>query len=882
MSKLSANARSRAAMSAAFAAATGVAIFTAASVLAQEQQPEPATELEKVEVTGSRISRVSFEGALPVTVINRADILATGKTTVTEALRALPFNTSGSYVQTSGNNFQGQAQVDVRGLGANRTIVLIDGHRLPISPVSTSSADLNTIPLAAVERIEILSDGASAIYGADAIGGVINIILRKDFVGGEVTVGAGYPTAEGASTEEASMVVGFSSGKTRSIVGGSYNFKDLIFLKDRDYSRADAGDGVNFSTTSGLSGYGNSVFNADFTQSFDAPDPGCPADRGFARYVDDSATFNNAGDHLCTFDFTTVAADTASIKAISLFAYTTHAIDNTWSVVFDMNYSRSESFGRFAPAPDFLFVPEEAVTNPYGQDINIAHRYAALGPRDTETQNDVIHVLGAVKGSFDRFSTETGLRLFRYNSNEFGRNFVLNSVAASLAESGDYNPLDVANPGSEDVLNSMRITINRDGYSDVREAFAYVDVPDVFRLSAGPVGTAFGAEYREEEFADIYDSQQEAGTVGGTAGNSSSGERTAYAVFGEALIPILSSLEIGVAARYDDYDDVGGEFSPKISTRWTPISMLTTRASYGQGFRAPLLSELNANDAFSAETVRDLVQCQANGVPLETCPEVQRDTFFIANNNLKPETSDQFSAGIVVQPLHWLDASVDYYNITINDSIITPAPQSLILRELAGQTLPEGSSITRLPGGAIDFINSQTLNIAEIKTDGLDFSLNTRFRLGAWGHLRSGLSLSYVLGFTEDDGASPVQDQVGNARVGTSSAVPEYRAVLQTNWTWKTISATWYISHIAATAETQLPQEDNPILLQQVGHSPSNTVHDFQLKYGFPWRGDIIVGVKDAFDRGVNVNRTLGNPFYDQELYDPTGRMPYFRYLQRF
>lgn len=153
-----------------------------------------AVKLDRIQVTGSRISRVDIEGALPVTVINRDELERSGKTSVTEALRSLTFNTSGSYVQTSGNSFTGQAQVNLRGLGAARSVVLVNGRRLPISPVSTSAADLNSVPLAAVDRIEILSDGASAVYGADAIGGVINIILRDDFEGSQLSVGAGSPS----------------------------------------------------------------------------------------------------------------------------------------------------------------------------------------------------------------------------------------------------------------------------------------------------------------------------------------------------------------------------------------------------------------------------------------------------------------------------------------------------------------------------------------------------------------------------------------------------------------------------------------------------------------------------------------------------------------
>lgn len=848
---------------------------------AADTSSDDAVALDRIQVTGSRISRADIEGALPVTVISRDDIERSGKTSVTEALRALSFNSSGSYVQTSGNSFTGQAQVNLRGLGAARSVVLVNGRRLPISPVSTSAADLNSIPLAAVERIEVLSDGASAVYGADAIGGVVNVILRKDFEGSAVSFGAGSPSEDGGDTREASFVTGVSTGKSNAILGASYYEKDLIALADRPYSRSEFGDGVDFGTTGGLSGFGNSVFSPDFSRQLDAPDAACPEDRGFYRYTDDGS-FNMAGGPLCTYDFTGIAADTASLKAASLFAYSERQINDTWSTSFDATYSQTQSSGRFAPAPALLSVPAAAASNPYGEDIVVAHRYLALGPRDTEVQNDIVHVVGTLKGDFANYSAEAGLRFFRYNSNEFGRNYVLNSVAAANAASGAYNPLDVNNPGSQDTLNSMKVTINRDGYSEAHEAFLNIDMPMVTETAAGPVGLAFGGEFREEEFADVYDSQSEAGTVGGSAGNSSSGERDFFALYAETLVPLAEGLEMGLAVRFDDYSDVGSEFSPKVSFRYTPMDNMTLRASYGQGFRAPLLSELNANDSFSAETVRDLVVCDANGQDLTTCPQVQKDTFFVANNNLDPETSDQFSIGMVYQPTDFWDFSLDYYNIVINDSISSPSPQSLVLRELAGQALPEGSSVTRLASGAIDTITSQTVNIAEIKTDGLDLTTNLSFDLGQWGRVKSGVSLSWVLGYTEDDGATPVQDEVGYARIGTSSALPEYRGTWQTMWAISDYTVTWVVSHIADTALTQLPTEENPLLLEKVGHSSSYTLHDLQVQYVTPWNSDISVGVRDLFDRGANVNRSLGNPFYDQELYDPTGRMPYFKFTQRF
>jgi iron complex outermembrane receptor protein len=841
------------------------------------------TKLDSVEVTGSRLSRAAMEGALPVTTISREDILSSGKISVADALRASTFNTFGSYTSTAANSFQGQGLVSLRGLGSERTLVLLDGRRVATSPsVGGSGVDLNTIPLAAVEKIEVLSDGASAIYGSDAIGGVINIVLRKDFNGVEISAGAGTPTRRGGDEEDASIVAGISNGDARMLVGASYTKKEPIYLRDRSYTRSSLGpqnpDGTyNFSQAVGYSGFGNTILNADQSATLVPTDAACPADRGFVRMVDDLALFTGIENGaMCAFDFTNDAADKPRQETTSLFA--TFSYDLDYDLRFDttLSYAQSESFGRAAPSPDFLFVPGTAPTNPYGEDVYVAHRFLPLGTRDNDNRAGVFGIISSIAKSFDDIEVELGARVNRYTFTELGNGFLLRSVAASAAASGAYNPFDPLNPvGPDDdtTLKSMVVTINRDALTEYREAFSTVRLP-LFNLPAGRVDAAFGVEYRKERFYDIYDSQSEAGTIGGSAGNSSAGKRNAYAVYGEAAAPVVENVEVTLAARYDDYSDVGSAFSPKVSARWQVQPNLTLRASAGKGFRAPLLSELNANDKFSAESARDLVTCRSVGLPDADCPELQYDTFFKANSELEPEKSTQYGFGIAMQPLDWLDFTLDYYNITVEDSLTFYTVQSLIFRELLGQMLPDDTSIDR--SGARPEFTTTSDNISEISTQGLDLLVNTRFNLGPWGLLLPNLSASYVLSYEEDDGVLPVRNQVGDQEK------PEYRVTLELAWVYSDFTTTWSATHIASTSATLIPGDPNPLDLQQSGHVASNTVHDVQIKWDTPWNSTVSVGVRDLFDRGVSTNPFLTSPNYNQDLYDPTGRMPYARITQRF
>ncbi|MFM7627385.1 MAG: TonB-dependent receptor plug domain-containing protein, partial [Gammaproteobacteria bacterium] len=201
------------------------------------QTASAAEGLDEVVVTGSRIKRENIESAaLPVTVITREQLDESGDTSVADFIRDLPFNSFGSLRQQSGNSGQSFAGISLRGLGEGRTLVLVDGRRAPVAPNVGSAQDLNSIPLAAVERIEVITNGASAIYGSDAIGGVVTIITRKDFNGVQAVVGASDPRRSGGATEEGSLIFGASGDRGSLLAGVSYNHRDIIFQRDRSYS----------------------------------------------------------------------------------------------------------------------------------------------------------------------------------------------------------------------------------------------------------------------------------------------------------------------------------------------------------------------------------------------------------------------------------------------------------------------------------------------------------------------------------------------------------------------------------------------------------------------------------------------------------------------
>jgi len=857
----------------------GIACALSPFAVAAQASAEDATQtLDRIQVTGSRISRADIEGAVPVTVIDRATIDASGKVSVSDLLRDATFSSFGNFRPQSGSSAQAVADVDLRGIGSDRTLVLIDGRRAPYAPSTGTNADLNTIPLAAVERIEILSDGASALYGSDAIGGVVNIILRRDYEGAEVRYGKGVPKVTGGDTEEASVVFGTSSDRGSLLLGASMNSRGMVFTRDQ------IGGDVR-----GGSLYGNNFYFESAT------DPGEEGDAGGALtgYACDDPNFWRNGAN-CVFDFNAVAANEASVKNKSLFARGSWRINDDWSVYTAASYSGADSFGRYAPTPGVLFVAEGTPNDPVpgdGLGAFVYHRYAAAGNRDNFVDNSVVDFnLGFTWQATDNLYVDFGLRRSNAKFKEIGRGYIVTPLAEAAAADGSYNLFDpFGNP--EEVLKGFTATIGRDGKYDIEELYANATL-DLFEMGGGASVLAFGAEYRDEDYADIYDSLSEAGVVAGSSGNSSAGQRQVYAAYAEWLFPVLENFDFTLAARYDHYSDYGSDVSPKVSVRWQPLDNLTFRASAGEGFRAPPLTYIHSQRAFSAEQVQDYRTCLSMGYIPAQCggdanndniadgPEdedavsYQIDSYSSGNATLESENSKQYSIGVAWDATDWLNLTLDYYRVEIEDRIRLIEYQELVNFDNAGMPLPPGTSVLRRANGSVREINTAYANEGDLETSGLDFNLRTRFDLDGAGRLENWLQVSRVLDYTVTDGET-VKDRLGWV------TAPDTRASLRNTWNLGGFTANWNVNHIG--------DQQNPGTVPAFGFLAggantrvgSYTTHDLSASYRAPWDGTITLGVNNVGDRYPELVGYDNRPwnFY---LYDAYGRTVYFRYSQKF
>ncbi|RAK01853.1 TonB-dependent receptor plug domain-containing protein [Aliidiomarina maris] len=876
------------------------------ATFAQEQEAatESAATPERIQVTGSRIQRTDMEGALPVTVIDRDAIDMSGENSITDVIRNTTFNTSGSFRPQSGNASGATASVNMRGLGADRTLVLVDGRRLPTSPLTGSSQDLNVVPIGMVERIEILSDGASAMYGSDAIGGVINIITRREFNGVELRYGESTVSlpSEGGDREEGSVVFGSSSDTTRLIGGVSWNNRDIIYNNAQSWVDLEpwSGYGNNWTELTAAGRPGSNATSQAFANA-------CGGERMPFYFIRDNP---NTGLDGCSYQHTAVSAEEAAIGNQAIFLKADHDINQDWNIFFNSSLSRSKYFGRYAPtlndpgdilAADSINNPTNPLSpifqetqndgSPIGDNRDVAffHRTAAIGNRDTESDLYTRDFHLGVDGRIGNVDVDGGIRRTVSKNYDFGRGYLLRSAlrdaanitvdqVEALGPNQAYyrldDPFGMRYEGNEEamaahqaIVNSMNVTTSRVSEFRIDEVYASAAF-DLFDLNAGTVQAVVGAEYREETYVDRYDSLSEAGVVGGSSGSSAGGDRDVTAAYFETLIPVTLDLELTVAGRFDDYSDYGSDFSPKVGFRWQPLQELVVRGSWGEGFRAPSLDILTMMPSSGNPGIRDYVLCQSQGISQSDCPTQQVRQTTIANPELSSESSSQWSIGVAYQPTDWLNMTLDYYNIEINDTIRLFGAQTMIDRELDGTPIPDGLGIVR-EGGIIQEVTGGYANDGTQQTDGIDFNIVGTFDFGEMGRLRSNLQWSHVFELTEAGQSRNIIRDQGR---------PQDRVTFNNVYSWGDFDFGWNVNLIGSTYAVVSGSGDNVTREGSVG---SWVTHDLQVSYNTAWDGRLTVGARNAFEKEPQLV-PFGVRDYNMNLYDAYGRIMYFRYTQRF
>ncbi len=824
-----------------------------------QDQDESNAELERLSVTGSRIKRADIEQASPVFVVQREDIERTGLTSVGDLLQDLPI--AGSALNTNFNNGgNGETRLDLRNLGSNRLLVLLNGRRLVTNLGGV--VDLNNIPVAVIKRIEILKDGASSVYGSDAISGVVNVITRDDFEGLQSNVQFGqYESENDGEIQAYDFSVGTSSDRGSVFFSASYVKNEPVFAGDRVISSE-----PQFGTGNAFGSAGTPQGTFLVNGSFLTTDPGSnitgPGGQGAAGFRNSDILSANPVD---AFNFAPDNYLLAPLERTNVFTQGTYDVTDDIRMTVEASFNQRSSDQLLAPTPLFLgaFAAPFASTigvsadnpfNPFGQDLAASSWF--LGRRLIEADNrffsqevDSYRFGAGLEGSFelaDRyFDWDMNYVYGKINRNDIAEGRVnLQRVADSLSAGcvdgsiAGCVPLNVFGGQGPDgsgtitpaMLNYILYTEQSTRGNELRNYTANV-TGELFEIPAGPVGFAVGYEYRQVEGFDTPDALVSSGITSGTARQPTSGATTVDEFYVEFAVPLLSGvsgaerLDLSLSARHSDYDTFGDTVNTKIGLEWQPIDDLLLRATFSEGFRAPNIAELFAGQSDSFPTLVDPcngLDTDGDGFPdttpnLPGCsgvpgsysqPNPQIRITVGSNPLLTPETSDSKTFGLVYSPswLDGLDMTIDYYNIELDNAISAVGAQTIL--NACARTEQLCGLLTRSSTGFVSDILAATANINTREVEGVDFLVSYSFPETDWGFFRVVWDGAYQgrneqttpdFGNT-DPNATPISTNFLGLNLG-DTGLPRWKSSLDLNWSYGDWDATWGMQFIGDSDE---------------------------------------------------------------------------------
>lgn len=837
-------------LSIAVASAIGIgAIGTSVPVLAQDDE----VALEEVIVTGSRIKRADLSSVSPVSVVTGEEFKISGNLNVEQKLAELP-QTLPSFGPSSNNPGDGTARVDLRGLGSSRTLVLVNGRRY-IPSTQTGVVDLNTIPGTLIKQVDVVTGGASAVYGSDALAGVVNFQLVDDFQGAEFTILYDTTTEGDGEKVNFDFTVGgnFDDGRGNAVLYGAVADRQAVFAGERDFSSVALTENNGMLVPGGSSGVpGTRVFGGPTLPNGD--NLGIFNQDGSGRSFQDPADrFNYAPDN-----FLQIPQERYLISAMAHYDLTDNA-----RVYTELSFIRNQVDQELAPTPAFLGTLEVNPDSPFfAPDVQ-----TALNGIRSDTNGD-----GVVNGNDNAFLPFIGRRMVENGSRQAldtrDANRILLGVDGEINDTWTYDAyysrasLDQANILNNDVSDSrfrQAVLVTDDGTACQNPAAgcaplnifgagnisqAAIDfvnigatnvtsiVQEVIQGSvAGTVGSlpttdreigvVLGLEYRKDESVFRPDTFLSSGDVlGFNAGNPTEGKYDATEIFGEASIPLNDQFEAWGAYRYSDYSNIGGVSSFATALSYAPNDKVRARLGFQRAVRAPNVAELfsgggngfpGATDPCAADGfvpgVTDVALCQASGVPaglvgVFSQANAQIEGAFGGNPNLSEESSDTFTFGLVIQPNDNLDITLDYYQIEIEDFINVLGGSVDNVLDICFNQIRDASSafcqaVTRRPDGNVGLVNVLNENISALETSGVDFTINynTDLDFGIGGN-DSTLSIDTKGTYLLDWDLTPVLGlaDVNNCagNFGNTCGTPLNEVVITSRITWN--SGPWGLS----------------------------------------------------------------------------------------
>lgn len=772
----------------------GTAALCGGAALAQQA----TQELQRITVTGSNIKRTDTETASPVQVLTRDDIEKTGKQSIQEVLRGVTADGQGSIPTSFSNGFaSGSAAVSLRGLGVNSTLVLVNGRRMTTYGLADDGTrnfvDLNSLPLEAVERIEVLKDGASAVYGADAVGGVVNVILRSNYTGASIGGSYGQTSHSDGQTTRAFGTLGFGNidtDKYNVFFSLEASQQKNIWSKDRGFlGQSDLTSRGYYDTTNGAPRLWLGVTSPSTTSPYgvvrNLPNGSGPR----VNVIQCAPADIDPNTHVCRYDPLVEQEIQPEIDRLNFFGRGTLQFSPSLTAYAELGIFTTKSKangtlggnndgGVFKPGDPFNpLITHGLMTLPAGHPDNptpgtartLAYRPFELGGRDQQTDNTVFRLVQGLQGNAFGWDFDVGASYIKSRLKNDNTGYINYDVMQAALNNGTYR-INLPNTTAPSVLAAVSPTLSTIPTSSIK-SIDFKATRSLMELPGGPLGVALGGETRWEAANNPPVPGTDTGAIVGLGYSAFAATRRVSAVYGELTAPVVKWLELTGAARYDHYSDFGDSTTPKLGFKLKPIDQFAVRGTYSEAFRAPGPAETGGS-SFGFTSVGILSQ---------------------GNPNIKPETAKSYTLGLIAEPFAGTSATLDFWKIDRKNEIVQADPASIIP---AGTPLT-GTPLTRIPGaqpntfiyydstGALSTVTGFYRNAAKTKTDGVDLELRHKMSLGEAGKVTAQLNWTHVNKFQRTDPDGNTFDYVGTQGpivLSAGAGTPKDRASLSLGW----------------------------------------------------------------------------------------------------
>lgn len=915
-------------------------ILAATTAMAQSGSAADGTKIEEIVVTGSHIQRDGYSGLEPIQTLDTAAIEASGSAQFQDLLKHFPSN-SGSLLPFGEDRQTGTSQFSLRGLGLSSTLTLLNGKRVGITPlgglVGTGEdfTDINQFPLAMVKRVEVLKDGASAIYGSEAVAGVVNIITRKGFEGLEIS-GEYRSPAQFTDSSSINIAMGKYGDDGGFNVYASYYTQDITDFSEIDwYDKRILGNGDRrrsrlLSTTGAPGSYQRAFINANglpetLPGALRLTDPDCEAAGGLFALRDDGTLDSSR----CRFDFAEQAGIESAQTRLQVFAEGDYQISDKLKYYVEASFSQNQMdhragsgffsngltvganagkiyipadhpFNFFIEDPNnpaaLVYVGPEAWDPAVNQAVDLTCECRPLGTEfngknsryDRETEWNYLRVLNGLKFKLDN---GWGFDL----SHMYSRGTLLTTepnyradIFNNLVLSGEFNPFGtrLANPnlispkdGVSTAVNEEDTILQFEGFDQsqtevVQNVFDFIATGDLFELPTGTVGVAVGAQYRDLKrtaFPEPLLSASEADTP--AVVYLSKGTQDVTAGFVEAVVPLGDRAEVQMAVRHESYGgSVGSTTDPKIGVLFSPTDWLTLRGSWGTSFQAPSLTQ--TSEALSRGLVNDSAVPVAGG-GIACGPGGAAINYALSvkgSDDLAPQSADNLNVGFVLAPADTLTLRADYWRTNYSDLIAaSEAAQAIVDNDCSGDGIPNDPRVLRDGSGQIYRINTEIINVGKVVADGVDLGVMYGFDAGGAGRFLINLEATYVMTFDITDGGTTISGLGSRNFRNNFGPQPELRANLAIDWTRDRHNVNAGIRHIDSYKNDQ---SNNATI-------DSHTVVDLQYRVDISdlfgssdGETSVAVGADNVFDTdppALNRLDASGNPITGINQYDRPG-----------